>query len=76
MDIANATLAVEEVQKQRLETFRNMKRDEVGQIVGAVAKWMFAPKDSITTVMNNQEATSIMLSPKSIKKKSVSARTA
>jgi hypothetical protein len=76
MDIANATLAVEDVQKQRLETFRNMKRDEVGLIVAAVAKWMFAPKDNTTAVMNNHEVTSIMLSPKSMKKRSVSARTA
>lgn len=52
-------MTVEKVQKERLETFRNMKRDRVGLVVHTITKWMFATKEP---TLDTKDAVTIMLS--------------
>jgi hypothetical protein len=73
-DIVAATVTAEKAQKQRLETFRNMKRDELGSFLGTFANWMISPIFSSPNAKATEER---ILSTKSKQKHlSFSARSA
>ncbi|KAG7364478.1 hypothetical protein IV203_037680 [Nitzschia inconspicua] len=74
MEIANATMAVEQVQKERLETFRNVRRDDFGLMVDSLARWIFTSAKEPTIITGTDVRN--MLSSKSKKKRSVSAKMA